>query len=202
MNRMFIAIVVLVVMLPVAGTSSDYWPMEDGLVWRYGSISDWGHEVTMNCNTNGCSRGRSWTFPDFSARSTVSYQESGNGDVLVTRTSFSDSRQLDPSQVHFDPPLVFLDLPLEVGKSWYTIAPPYGIVCEVLREESLTVPLGTFDVFVVSVIDLMNFTRLSGEYYLNRELGALNNDGNLLAGFSGPVGIETSSWGTLKALFR
>jgi len=75
---------------------------------------------------------------------------------------------------------------------------------EVIGEEVITVPLGTFVVMVVEEwAFLPGGTNRGGVYKLNQDIGPVELPGGfVLTGISGPVSIDQSSWGSVKALYR
>lgn len=202
MARIILGISALVIGWASPAFAADYWPMEDGLIWSYQPSIGVEYEVSMGCVDGSCSRGRTIVAPSYTLGHYVAYGLNEEGDVVVTGATNWDSRQFDPDIATYDPPLLFLDLPLDLGKTWISISGPAVVVGEVLRGETVTVGAGTFEVLVVRVTDVANPTAIAGEYRLNRNVGAVMDGAYGLASFSGAVGAAPESWGSVKALFR
>ena len=75
----------------------------------------------------------------------------------------------------------------------------------VIQETEVTVPAGTFSVVELSVENIMNCPPYpqSGTYSLNQEIGPIILPGGYeLVSFNGVVGIDHTTWGAFKALYR
>jgi hypothetical protein len=147
------------------------------------------------------------------------FQVNGEGDVTMAISDFYCPGGIDPDDLwQYDPPAIFLDLPLAVGKSW-TVANGsvygYGYPCskpssyEIVGEEQVTVPAGTFDTFVLRETNGIG----QRTYYLDRVLGPVritefcqgqySLGGTLsLVGVEGPTSARPNTWGALKMLYR
>ena len=111
---------------------------------------------------------------------------------------------------HFDPPVLYLDVPLSVGKAWSTTtATPSGAVTytgRVVEVRSVTVPAGTFGKCTV-------VARFSDEIYYAVEFFA---DGvglverawhdpfrdERLVSLPGPVTVVSSTWSGVRLLYQ
>ena len=175
-----------------------YWPVGDGLVWTYrGSGSDYSIEMV------GYEANFYQLYDWGSGYVGIEFQENADGDIEVVSSSYYSQGAIDPDFYDYNPPMLYLDFPLEVGKTWASVSSAHGIIGEVLREETVTVPAGTFDVIVVRLINLFPQDWIfAGELYLAPGVGQVLHEGHGLVSFDGPVGIQESSWGSVKALFR
>lgn len=137
------------------------------------------------------------------------FREDPAGDVLCTGTGAGATGMIDVYT--YDPPLLYLDFPLETGKTWSSQAalqPDYGgtpsivtLTGRVIGNGSATVPAGTFEVVAVELV-------LTGQDYgagpatgvllLHHQLGPVGG----LVSWTGVVGTEPLAWGTLKAAWR
>lgn len=183
----------------------EWFPSEPGLTFTYeneiaptvigGNGTDFWRAVSMD----------RWPYLGFVER----FRVDAAGDVLCTGTGASGTGLID--EYHYDPPLLYLDLPLEVGKSWTSHAqlwPSYGegpnivtLTGRVAASGPATVPAGTFEVVVVELI-------LSGQDYgaaprtgyllLHRQLGPVQG----LVSWTGVVSTPPLTWGSLKAMWR
>lgn len=122
---------------------------------------------------------------------------------LLSRTSLEYARS-------FYPEAVFLDLPLEVGKTWIgdvgvspDLAPAF-MTYNVTGVEELVTTLGTFPVTVLEVTNTAEYLfKHAGVYKLHEELGPIELPGGyLLVDVDGQVAVEESTWGELKSLYR
>jgi hypothetical protein len=176
--------------------AADYWPIEHGVTWNYGESSDSLYPIQM-----GVSDGVIWlSEPNPYALTTSYFRVNADGDIEATR--WVNFYEYGFQGASFDPPLLFLDLPLEVGKTWETVNSTGGLRGAVLREEVVTVPAGTFQVMVVRITDVLNGGLFVGDYYLDRNIGNVKHNGVGLFSVSGTIAGESQSWGSLKALFR
>jgi len=139
------------------------------------------------------------------------FQSEADGDVVLVNYAHYFQGAIDPDyMLTYSPALKFLELPLAVGRSWLTRGVAHGYVdrnflhvCYVERAETVTVPYGTFEALVLVESDLFVSVAHSGTYYLVADLGAVILPGGFeLVSVDGIVGVESTTWGELKALFR
>lgn len=182
--------------------------MNPNLIYHYQDYR--GNDVTMTYGYN-------YRTIRYSAdcRESTSMSENADGDVTMTETYYYCNGWIDPDNIwHYSPPAIFLDLPLTVGKRWtVTDNGIYGPPCtrplsyEIVAEQTITVPAGTFDTMVLVETDE------SGRrtYYLDHDLGPvmmapLCDDDPAhrlkLASIETVVPTLSTSWGTIKTLYR
>ena len=156
--------------------------------------------------------------PDWYARSYMSADCSGSqnyrlgedGDVLWGGSGWMCKTWVDPDFFTLTPPVLFLDLPLTIGKQWQsqtTVDDGYGsfeatIYGSVTGAETVSTPAGTFDTMMVQLIVLDGpwFTR-QWTYKLHRQLGPVIDEGGELVAWTGVVSSDESTWGDVKALY-
>ena len=178
--------------------SGNYWPLGDGLAWTYRAPGA-DYSIEMTSYEEGFDRSYDWG----SGYSHFTFRENVDGDIEIVGWSYWTQGAFDPDFRTYDPPLLYFDFPLEVGKSWVSMNSSGGLVGEVLREETVTVPAGTFDVMVVKLISLSaQDLVIAGEFYLAPGFGQVIHQGHGLVSFSGTVAVQQLSWGSVKALFR
>jgi len=104
----------------------------------------------------------------------------------------------------YSEPVLFLDLPLEVGKTWTDATADAVISAEVTGESQVVTPAGEFNCLVVShmVMDFGNYIPFNRTFWLNPQLGPVKIGGAELVSYSGIVAAESIAWGAVKALFR
>ncbi len=181
--------------------AAEYWPLQDGLIWTYSGSP--GYSVEMHSYGQSNCRIYDWG----SGFVSLDFSESESGDVVVESWGYWSEGGVcgTPDIREFDPPLTYLDLPLEVGKSWFSVSGGSVLVGEVLRAETITVTAGTFDAVVVRLVAIMpeDWPLAEEELYLAPAVGQIMHNGNMLASFSGAtVSAERNTWGAVKALFR
>ncbi|MBK7673158.1 MAG: hypothetical protein IPJ24_17495 [bacterium] len=184
-------------LLSSAGLAADYWPIAPGITWNYGTSASSTYPVQM-----GVSDTSFWLVEPSLFLSPLSrFVVNGDGDIEAK--SWTYFHEYGIRYAIFDPPLLFLDFPLDVGKTWETVNATGGLRGEVLREETVTVPAGTFQTKVVRITDILNGGLFVGDFYLDRNIGNVKHRGVGLFSFSGPTAAESQqSWGSVKALFR
>ena len=193
--------------LPGTSTAVDYWPMYGGIVYNY--EDDNGHDLIVSISGYGreCAY---YSGGQLRCQTWQSFSIDENGDLFLESDSNYCQGAIDPDYMWtFSPPVLFLDLPLEVGKSWTSLSTAYGYgesfaanSAEVLSEETVVVPAGTFKTLVV---DMLCFAAgdHSGRYYLNRQVGpVILSGGYKLVSVEGIVPASQSTWGSLKSLYR
>lgn len=191
--------VLAALMLAGSAAAVDFWPMPAGMVYTYEYPS--GEQMTVHYATD-CLRGvrPGGVFGE-------TFRIDGDGDVTLTDWySYSPDMEL-PNFYLSDPPVKFLDLPLEVGKEWTThaLVPMVSAFEEIFTYRVIsfgpvTVPYGTFDAYEIEEWSI--WTR-RGTYFVNRELGPIVRPGEAkLVSVEAEVPVEATSWGNVKSLFR
>ena len=200
LRQLILALTVLV----AAGSSLaiDYFPTVDGASMLYGTIwvaiSSAGDEA---CHTTA----------DMESQNTTCYAIDANGDVALAYRIYSSRPGGWTSRwIWYSPPALYLDFPLETGKTWTTSTneneedgPSYAMVVEgtVIGPAVVTVEAGTFDVIKVNIekrypnAPMYNSVE---ELWLHRQLGQVNN----LTQWTGIVSATGTTWGSLKGLYR
>jgi hypothetical protein len=194
-------VVVFLVALAGAAAAADYWPLTPGTTFTYQDPA-WNVDIqemgpgwfVRNRTSEACSG------QDF-------YRLSEDGDVLWCGYNRICESWVDPSSVEFDPPVLFLDLPLTMYKSWTSqasiggIAHPESVIYYFIvnGQESVTTPAGTFDTIRIQYFG----SGLSVQtLYLHRQLGpVLDVNGSRLSGWTGVVENDLATWGEVKALY-
>jgi hypothetical protein len=199
----------LVTLLCVFGSAvaagNDYWPMVNGAVYTYETAN--GSELVATYGDS--TRSAAATYSSFGWYSEYGVFFDGDGDDVKMRFySAMGYGGVDPDEWPYCPGFIYFDFPFYVGKAWTSETYrcwdeqwPIIIRGEVIREETITVPLGTYDVFVVEMSG--EYGAPSGHtYYLNMELGPVRIDDFELISATGTVSVESQTWGGLKALYR
>lgn len=198
--RVFCAVLGLGLLAGVV-LAADYWPSTPGATFTYQDparsvdIQELGPDwFVRNRSSEECSH------QDF-------YRLSEAGDVLWCGYNRSCESWVDPVSVEFDPPILFLDLPLTMSKTWTSRASIGGAARQdsvifyfvVNGQESVTTPAGTFDTMRLQYFG----SGLSVQtLYLHRQLGpVLDADGSRLTGWTGVVAADAATWGEVKALY-
>ena len=191
--------------------AAEYWPMIDGSVYHY--VNDSGDALTISIN------GDEVVLETWDRYSTGQHYYGAldrittgpSGDVMLQYYSQGGHLFFEPDFSEFRPDVTFLDLPLEVGKTWVTstLTDRYGtnsFQYEVLREDVVTVPMGTFDVFVVRELSGLSwgYHYSEGDYYLHRDVGPVVLPGGyrLVSIDGAPVPTQSRSVSSVKSLFR
>ena len=204
MNRLLVVVGVAVLFAAGAVWAQEYWPIGDAVSYHYevgGQVLD----VSFSAGMRECY----YPAQEETCMTWEGFAVGEGGDVLLSSNMNYCSGAIDPDYMWtFSPPATFLDLPLFVGKTWSTstTASGYGsypcvLSFEVLRQEVVTVPLGTFEVMVV--YQTPSICHEGGTYYVHRQLGPVILPGGFrLVSANGIVATERLTWGGLKALFR
>ncbi len=205
-SRVSVAAVFLVA-LAGAVAAADYWPLTPGATFTY-QWSEGPLNVEILQNSNPAWISRRYTSAQCSGSGV--YRLNDDGDVLWGGSGWVCKFWVDPDYFAFTPPVLFLDLPLTVGKQWQsqtTVDDGYGtfgatILSSVSGTETVTTPAGTFDTVVVQmiVIDGPWFLR-QWTYKLHRQLGPVIDEGGELIDWTGVVANESATWGEVKALY-
>lgn len=131
------------------------------------------------------------------------------GDILCRGTGSAATGMIDIYD--YDPPLLYLDFPLEPGKTWSsqaTLWPNYAgtppvvtLTGRVVGSGPATVPAGTFDVTIVELTltgQPYGTLPTTGYLFLHHQLGPVGG----LVSWTGVVGIGPVSWGRFKVMYR
>lgn len=188
-----------------AARAVPYFPSDPGPTFHYESITIY---IADGGGTGAF--GRSWSFgsPPYLSGSEV-FRLDGDGDVLCESVGVVATGMLDI--YHFEPPLKYLDFPLETGRTWTSQAelledpapePTYVTLSgQVLGPATITVPAGTFDVIAVELTyegPEYGLAPTTGVLYLHHQLGPIGG----LVSWTGVVGTGPILWGSLKAAWR
>ncbi len=195
--RNLIWAVALLLVLPVSipSNAAEYWPMHDGAIYHYRDSN--GNELTVSY-TATVRRITSSGNPNIYWEH---YSVDCDGDVMLSGESSISPLAPDPDSHYYNPEIRFLDFPLYVGKEWETLSFdndifPFFYRVSVLSEETVTVPMGTYEVFAVS-------TGYWGTHYLNRDLGPVILDSRYqLVSIENFVGTVDKSWSSVKDLYK
>ncbi len=205
-RRLPTAALVLGLLAPCAAQAVPWFPSESGPTFSYpgGAVSIWGSDAA-----GAFGRGSCWAFWPFQCRSDAFTLDAG-GDIRFQSVGSSSAAMPDPDVTVFDPPLLYLDFPLETDKTWVSQAEvrrdgqdPLTVTLtgRVVGPATVTVPAGTFEVIIVELscagpegLPLLPI----GELWLHDKLGPVND----LLSWTGVVGIGPISWGTLKVMYR
>jgi hypothetical protein len=212
---------------PPAG-AQDYFPLQEGYLWRYEGIAGAGETNVV--------QGTVTLFGE--EASVIDYQEStvntglenywtteADGDVKL----WGFFREVENIGRAYDPPILVLDAPLSVGASWSTEVDIYsypdlvylatGVVSfEVLEEGVVVVPAGAFfaygivNTFAASAHGGFSLsgekapgTRGSAPRWYSASVGLVQYDSDQLyqLEYSNlPVSIEATTWSRVKTPYR
>ena len=220
----FFAAVLLVSAAPVA--LAQYLPLETGNQWNYVSESGAAETQTVTGQIS-LFGGMPWVIEytgDTNDGLSNFWTSNEQGDVFAWGFYISGD-----FGVAYDPPIQFLDGPLEVGKTWSQTVDLYSypdlvyqqtfdIAFEVYEEADLDLPAGTFHSFAVGQsapplpfregFDLAGRTVGSdtGSYWDWWSFGVglvqyRSIEVYQLESLGGPVPVQDSSWGRIKMTF-
>jgi hypothetical protein len=191
--------------------AADYWPLTKAALYHF--TNDQGLAVDMYFDGGG-GRSDHYNYNYAECFEWNQYSLSPAGDVLLETMDFFCVGSIDPEELWFYyPPSTFLDLPLEVGKSWTAVDPAgYGVCArhvsyQLVSEQTVTVPAGTFQTMVLVE------SNLHGQrvYYLDRELGPVMMDAYCQSSLDQRLKLirveeqtpaRSETWGALKARYR
>jgi len=198
-------VVMLLDTLVGAAVAADYWPLIPGASFTYQDPA-WQVEIQQYV-------GQDWyvrSYASADCSGSGAYRLSDDGDVLWGGSGWVCESWVDPDFYTLTPPVLFLDLPLEVGKSWQsqtTVDYGYGsfsatLHCSVTGTETVTTPAGDFETMVMQMITFDGpwFLR-HWTYKLHRQLGPVIDEGGELVAWTGVVPADKSTWGEVKALY-
>jgi hypothetical protein len=184
--------------------SNEYWPTIGNHTYHYEDAQ--GNEIEVDMH-NGQ---RFVIRPGYYMQQIFITDESGNVDMLFWEGLNTSVGHGIPWGFFMSPPLRFLPASLEVGQTGHytTEAEAYGstfpVWCswEVVAEETVEVPAGTFDTIVLEV-DPGSEVMISGTYYLCSGVGpVILPDGFQLVGIDGVIPTSQTTWGSVKSLYR
>jgi hypothetical protein len=208
MNGIVVGCLLFICAMPFGAVASaaDYWPTDTRRTYYFAatdgdsaSIAFRGQYFTISYSRNGVP----------TCEVTRIAEPAANGNVLIKYDSGYCAGAIDPDYIWtYDPPVTFIDLPLDVGKVWQqgTTATGYGVqpigfVHSVSSSESVTVPYGTFDVVVLEEGSSDSFR--TATYHLDKDIGPVMLEGRYkLVGIDYTVRTTTSTWGGIKGHFR
>ena len=187
-------------LLAGAARGADCWPLGEEFTWVYrGAEGD--YEVHGTAELADGRWGR-WAVTEAWSEA-MGFRVRDDGDIELTDWSTWVSPGLDPDEHFYSPPLLYLDLPLVVGKTWLSVSGSSVLAGEVTGLETVTTPAGSFAVFVVRFLATSPADGIvARELHLAPGIGPVFNRGDPLVSFSGPVGLEPRPWGSLKAQYR
>lgn len=208
--------------------AADYFPLRQDATWSY--ALDYGGERTVTVVGKADVLGvqtfevvqvltgaDAQTFHDY-------WTIDAEGDLRLHRAW----NETYPYDVVYDPPILFLDAPLEAGKSWSTSTDAGGaaltFACSVDALLPVSVPAGTFPCFAVSSTVTTDGKAAATHDVLGRRLDAADkaaplryySDGvglvketdsvpgtsHRLTSWSLPTALTEATWGRIKSLFR
>lgn len=196
--RLYVLAILLALCCTSAGAAT-WWPTQGGLVYTFrypdgstfemSTSSEVDGELTIVFDTAPCSHQWSFVVVDASVYVNGGLRscEGGNGPDLVGGN------------------LVTPLLPAPLGPDSTSIVDlgTTTVLFEVLRTDSITVPAGTFDTYVVSLIDLPSlWFPFQGEVWLEADRGPVRIGDAELVSITGAVSGGESSFGRMKARFR
>ncbi|MFH1844372.1 MAG: hypothetical protein ABIF77_14320 [bacterium] len=197
----------LILMLPAYLAAGDYWPLVAGATFQYESAAlSW---INYSLRDNPAGDGttlREGTSGPLPCSSSEAYFDDGSGDIYLPYATWQCLGDLEPTEYDFDPPLLFLDLPLAAGKTWTwngdLNGSPSSVAFSVTGEQVITVASRTFTVMVVSVDEVSGIEWLPQELYLHRDLGPVIWLEHNLVSWTELVDTPPATWGQVKALYR
>lgn len=184
--------------------AADYWPMDLGATWNYRDSLEFEYELSIMDTPFSCSE------PCRVRMNGLLAGEYYVGELFVVG---EDGDIYLAGLVHasydywfwdcFSEPVLFLDLPLEVGKTWSGASADAVVSAEVTGESQITTPAGEFSCFVVShmIMDRNYLVPFNRTFWLNAQLGPVKIGDAELVSYDGIVPSETVTWGSVKSLF-
>ena len=227
-RHVFLLLLIVSLSMP-SGLRADTWlPLEDGRSWSYGGLS--GSEVqTVEGTVIILGRStKSIVYSPSTHNEGLRYYWSVNaeGDVLLHGTSQSETGSA------FVPPIVMLDVPLWLGKTWSQTIDVYDLPDEehvasfeirlgVVEEGLITVPAGSFPAFGIRADSPEPSASGSGPMFPGDGPSASGSRGGpanwyyaegvgvvRYVGHGGPydllstTAVEIGSWASIKSLYR
>ena len=187
----------------VLAFSLPFWPSEGASFFQYED------GVTLSI-TECLGPGRiCYNFEQSSCDWSIGFLIGDDGDVYATDGSSYCVGGFDPDLWGVNPPAKFLDLPLEVGKTWASEASTAAVVQgeaalsfgTVLSAGILSTPMGDLEYYEVYISGI--YSRVDGIYYINEQFGPIKvPNGSVIVGATGTVSTDGTAWGSLKAQFR
>lgn len=200
-----LAAAVAVALVAVPAVAVPWFPSEPGLTFTY--ENDFAPTVI---GSNGNDFWRAANLDRWPYLSRVEYfRVDPSGDVLCTGTGAGATGLIDACT--YDPPLLYLDFPLDIGKTWSSQAalwPDFDgapslvtLSGRVVGRGTATVPAGTFEVVIVELAlegQEQGGRPATGVILLHHQLGPVQG----LLSWTGVVGTESVNWGQVKSMYR
>ncbi len=210
--RVTIAIMAILV-LSTQSIAGDYWPV--GIDATYTYVNGDGELLEVTYSPYGEIISRYFLDGGTSVyQVTDIFEEDANGQAFWLSTSGYWEGAIDHDYWHsFETPIQFTQLPILPGASWstFTYAPGYYSPCyvgygfEVVGTAEVDVPFGVFSTYEIQSTVLMFCVPYpeAGSYFLDQNLGPMILPGGYeLVSIDGVIGVENTSFGGLKALYR
>lgn len=150
----------------------EYYPNTDGYSWTYQLTSSAGVGGVLTYSWNGTTTIDSINVQKFKS-------EYSSGGIVSTsevlfKVSDDDVRCYGTTDSSTTEPMIILDFPLEIGKSWYLCS---FLTWEaiVAAQETVTVPAGSFSCFRVD-LDMYGISPLSSSWYA-KDVGIVKSVG-------------------------
>lgn len=197
---------------------ADYWPTPEGKTYHYANVE--GDSLWISYGAGGYVENR---FYDGSRYCWLWewYSQDGNGDILFLENMLYCQGWIDHDyDWRYDPDVLFLDLPLTIGKTWSTVTEACAYNCcdvtfnyEVTGQQVVTVPAGTFTTMVIAETNDEYCGNHQNTWYLDQTIGPvmIETSEYRLAGLyklvsiSGPIGpvpVQLTSWGRIKSMYH
>jgi len=196
--------VILTLLIATTAQATDYWPQDLGASWRYRIAGGYEFELSILDFTYPCLepcrvRTNGELASEYYAGELFVVNEDGDVYLAGLLHAGNDYSFWDC----YSEPVLFLDLPLEVGKTWTDSTTDAIVSAEVTGESQIITPAGEFSCFVVShmVMDLNHFMPFNRTFWLNAQLGPVRIGDAELVSYDGIVPAETVTWGAVKSLY-
>ena len=195
----------LAVLWPKLSSAVDYFPAGNNISFNY-SLNG-----SMSLSSSGSTVWHSYSY--MGGSNSWRYVIDSEGDVLESGCTIYASNcgaGACPGSFSIAPGALYLDFPLETGKTWssetsvtYLSGEHYQMVLEgvVVGPSNVTVPAGNFDVIVVRItkrFPTAGWLNSTEVLWLHRQLGQVQD----LVSWTGIVDTDGTAWGDLKAQFR
>jgi hypothetical protein len=192
-------LIVATLLLALPALAADYWPFHpDGVVYHYEhSTATYGHNGEYSVieidTPSGC-------------HGELYYVELDGRAALCSYGSYCPG-DFEGTIACFDPPLPVTPVDATPGSVWIWESNQWGypfiaglVIGQVVGEETVTVPAGTFTCLHVTLTGINS--SFQEEFYLDFELGPIIWYLSHLVSIDGLTPTETTSWGAVKSLFR
>ena len=157
---------------------SDYFPIEEGIIWRYDAgddIQGWQESryffgtIELNGTTAHILHYEGGPYDGMREY----WSKDAEGDIRYH--GFSQPPLI--SLIVFTPPILWYDFPLYVGKTWQTSPSQIDLLFEVVQQRSITVPAGTFQSFTIERYEAPEKTSVVATDGLARRSRARGHEG-------------------------